>query len=242
MSCKGGTTVEKRLSTSKVRKIFRKEHAFTIRAYPGPHKRKNSVPLGFVLRDLLKLCNNLKEAKILLNSGIVSVNGKTRKEYKFPVGLFDIVSVKEGKSHRATFDSAGRIEFRELDLKKSEKLSKVCKVLGKTLLKKNVVQISTDDGRIFRGVKGVSVGDSILIELPVQKIVSTIELKNGCIVFVSGGKHVGSIAKVKNIVDGTMKRPKLLALSDNEGNDFETTENNVIVVGLKKPEIEVLEF
>lgn len=242
MSSKGGTTVEKRLSTSKARKIFRKEKKFTIHSNPGTHKRKISVPLGFVLRDLLKVCWNLKEAKSILNAGKVKIDGKIRKEYKFPIGLFDVVSIEGLKSYRTLFDSLGRIELVEIDSKK-EKLSKVCKIAGKRIVRGKVLQINTTDGRVFgEKAEKVSVGDSVLIDLAEQKIVSTIELKQGNLVYVFGGTHVGTVALVKNVVDGTMKRPKLLTLEKKDKSEFQTTENNVIVVGEKKPEVEVLKF
>jgi len=239
MTSKGGTKSEKRLSTSKARNLFRKEKMFTIKSHPGIHKRSDSVPLGFVLRDLLKVCNNLKEAKSILHKGNVFVDGKPRKEYKFPVGLFDVVSLKDlKKNYVAVFDSLGRIEFKEV----KEGKHKICKVLGKRTVKKGKTQIHTNDSRTFREkVDKIKVSDGILIELPGQKILKIFELKNGNTVYVFGGTHVSTVATVKNIVEGTMKRPKLLTLEDKEGNEFQTTENNVVVVGDKKAELEVLE-
>ncbi len=239
MTSKGGTKSEKRLSTSKARNLLRKEKMFTIRSNPGGHKRKNSVPLGFVLRDLLKVCNNLREAKKILNAGNVLVDGKQRKEFKFPVGMFDVVTLKDlKKNYVAVFDSLGRIELKEV----KEGKHKICKVLGKRTVKKGKTQIHTNDSRTFREkVDKINVSDGILIELPSQKILKVFELKTGNSVYVFGGTHVSSVAKVKNIVEGTMKRPKLLVLEDAEGNEFQTTENNVIVVGEKKAELEVLE-
>ena len=52
------------------------------------------MPLLIILRDMLKIGRNRGEIKQILNSGSVEVNGKVRKNDKFPVKAFDIVKIK----------------------------------------------------------------------------------------------------------------------------------------------------
>jgi len=80
MANKGEGKSEKRLAAGKVVPLLRKEHVWHIKAKPGPHKKKNSVALGFVLRDMIGIAKNAKEAKKILNQGSVLVDGKIAKE------------------------------------------------------------------------------------------------------------------------------------------------------------------
>jgi len=239
MASKGERKIEKRLATSKVRKIKRKEERFTIRSKPGPHTRASAVPVGFVLRDLLGIAKNMKEIKFILSSRQVKVDGRIISDYKFPVGLFDLVSIeKTKKNYRMVFDSKGRLAAEAIDLK--EKPAKICKITGKKTIKGRKVQLETNDGRsIVLGKTGLAVGGTVKISLPEQKILAEFELKRGNIVYIIAGAHVGTIAAVREITEGTMKRPKLITLKPHEGEEIQTVEKNIFVIGEKKPELEV---
>jgi len=238
MGSKGESKIEKRLVTSKARKINRKEKTFTIKSKPGPHKRKDSVPLGFVLRDLLGIVENMKEAKFILNNSEVKVDGRIVKDARFPVGLFDIISIEKiKKEFRMLFDRKGRL-FPE-EIKGKEKLVKLSKVVGKKTVKGKKIQIETNDGRNFVLEKTkLKIGDSVKISVPDQKILEEIELKQGALVYVCGGTHIGMIAKVREITPGTMKRPKLVTLKPEGEDEIQTIESNVFAVGEGKPVLE----
>ncbi|MBU1121062.1 30S ribosomal protein S4e, partial [Candidatus Micrarchaeota archaeon] len=212
MGKKGGKKSEKRIASSKTRRLNRKEKTFTIKCLPGPHSKGYSIPLGFVLRDLLGYASNLREAKRIIRDGKVMVDGRVRKEIRFPVGMFDLISIKEMKKHFVLlFDEKGRLKVDEL--KKKGPLTKLCKVTGKRKIKKGRQQLSTNDGRSFLEEKiEIKVGDTIKIELPSGKILSAISLKKGNLAFISGGTHVGSIAKITEISEGTITREKLVEL------------------------------
>ncbi len=239
MASKGEKKVEKRLATSKARKIKRKEKRCTVRSKPGPHMRGSSVPLGFVLRDLIGIVQNMKEAKFILSDRQVKVDGRVIEDRRFPVGLFDLVSVeKSKKNYRIVLDSRGRLNAEEVDLK--DKAVKLCKIVGKKAVPSKKVQLETNDGRSMLQEKTkLKVGDSVKISLPDQKILDEFELKRGNIVYIIAGTHVGTTATVREISAGTMKRPKLITLKPQEGDEIQTVERNVFVIGEKKPEIEV---
>ena len=230
MASKGGSKAQKRFATSSVRQLKTKEGAWTIRSVPGPFNRENSVPLGFVLRDLLNVGRSLKEVKVALNDGLVSVNGKERKDYRFPVGFFDIISVQGLESdYRIEFDLKGRLVAKEIQ--KKEKKSKLCRVEDKKAAKKGGIQLVTNDGRSIFVKKGeFKVGDSVEIELPSQKVVKTLKFGKGAKVFITGGKHAGEESVVKEVKPGTMKSAGLVTLKSGS-REFQTTANNVFVVG-----------
>ena len=234
MAKKGERKSEKRLSTSKVRKVRRKERTWTIRSKPGPHSRKKSIPLGMALRDILGKGKTLKEVKFILNSKKIKVDGRIVKNYRFPIGLFDMISIDEEKKNYLTiFDDGGRFTLKET--KDAGKLRKLCKVTGKKVGKKGVIQLVSNDGRTFEEKKTqCKVGDSLEIELPTQKILNRLELKKGNFVYISGGTHIGEQAKITDIIEGTMKRPKLVALKPEGKDEFQTIGRNVFVIGDKK--------
>ncbi len=237
MARKGEKKGEKRLTASKAVKLLRKERTWTIRSKPGPHNRQNSIPLGFVVRDLLHLAKTRREAKYILNQGLVEVDAKVAKDARFPVGLFDLIAIKrEGKTFRVLFNKKGQLVLQE---EKKQEKEKLCKVVAKNAAKKGLIQLQTNDGRTFREKKtDVKVGDSLLVKLPEQKIAKHFSLAEGNRVLVTGGHNIGSLGSVKKITAGTMRRPKLITVQG-ETKAFQTTEKNVFVVGEKKPAIEV---
>jgi small subunit ribosomal protein S4e len=237
MANKGETKSEKRLASSKAVPVLRKEHTWQVRSKPGPHKRRNSVALEFVLRDLLGFARNSKEVRGMLNAGMVLVDGRIVKNRHLPVGLFDLVSIgPEKKCFRVLFSRKGKIKAVEEDF--SEK-RKICKVVGKKVLSKGVVQLATNDGRTFLEKKSeTKVGDSLLVEVPEQKISKVLKLEPNKMVLVVDGTHVGDVAKLLEVLPGSMLRPKLVKLKTGSG-EFRTVESNIFVVGEEKPLVKV---
>lgn len=237
MAKKGGKKKQKRLSTNKVRRMNRKENTFTVKLKPGPHNFTQSIPLGFLVRDILKLSNNKRETKKILSAGTIKVDGKVRKELKFPVGLFDFVSIEDTKeNYRIVLDSKGRLKALKTEEKKP---AKVCKITGKKMKGKKKIQLNTNDGRTFiEKETELKVGDSIKISLPEQKIIEKLKEKKGSLVYVTGGSHSGQVAEIEEIIPGAINRFKTVKLKTKE-KEFKTTEANVFVIGEKKPEIEL---
>lgn len=233
MASKGGSKSQKRFAAPEIRLENPKEGKWTIKSSPGPFNAKESVPLGFVLRDLVKLGRNLREIKIALLEGKVSVNGKTRKDYRYPVGFFDVVSVEgKKKDYRTVYDLKGRLKTEEIEKKK--KKTKICKIKGKKAAKNDLIQLITNDGRtVLVKEKKYSPGDSIEIELPNRKILNHLKFKKGARVVITGGKHAGEQSIVKEIKPATMESPELVILKAGS-REFQTTSNNVFVIGEEK--------
>ncbi len=233
MASKGGSKAQKRFATPKVRKQRVKETKWSIRSTPGAFNKANSIPLGFLLRDLLGVGRNLKEVKIALSKGLVKVNEKTMRDYRFSVGVFDVVSV-EGmeKDYRLMLDLHGRLEPREIEKKK--KKSKLCRIENKKVAGKGKIQLVTNDGRsIFVEKNGFKTGDSIEIELPSQKIIKTLKMEKGAKAFIIGGKHAGEESIIQGIKPGSMESPKMVKLKAGS-KEFQTTAKNVFVIGEEK--------
>ncbi|MDI6720862.1 MAG: 30S ribosomal protein S4e, partial [Candidatus Aenigmarchaeota archaeon] len=83
----------KRLAAPKFWPIERKVKKFIAVPSPGPHPASYSMPLGVLLRDVLKCVRTMKEANLILGKGFVRVDGITRKSKNFPIGLMDVVCI-----------------------------------------------------------------------------------------------------------------------------------------------------
>ncbi len=240
MARKGADRKQKRLSASRSLFARKKTSKWIISTKPGAHPKGSSAPLGFALRDLLNYAGNAKEMKMLLNSGKVLVDGKVRKGRNMPLGIFDVVELPEiEKRYRVLFDSKGRIMLKEISAK--GKLQKLCRVVGKHATRGNKMQIATNDGRSIAvsAADAISVNDSLLIELPSQKIAAKFRMEGNSLVYIISGKHVNEHAKILDVAESTMKRPKLVMLENENGDKFSTLAENVFVIGTEKPAIEM---
>jgi small subunit ribosomal protein S4e len=235
MSIKGEKKKLKSLNAPRSVHINRKENTWTVKTRAGPHKKEDSLSIGVFLRDHLKLVDSLKEAKIVLRNGDVKINGVIRKDYAFGIGLFDVVSIeKQEKFFRIVFDNKRRIKFVEL---KEDDFEKISKVIFKKVTKKGI-QITTNDGRVFIDNKA-KIGDSLKIDLKENKITKVLEMKKDMFAYVTKGKHCSEMGKITEIIDGDIKRKKLIRIEE-KGKKIETISENIIIVGEKNPEIKGL--
>jgi small subunit ribosomal protein S4e len=238
MAKKHGSIKQKGLSVSKVRFMPRKSRVWVLSSKPGTHSKALSIPLGFLLTDLLEVTKNSREAGFLLNNGKVLVDGIERKSRNFSIGLFDLVELKDlKKNYRIVLDCNGRLVPAEI--KDTGKQFKLCRISRKKTVKGAKILLSTLDGRNFSEKQtSLKPGDSIKVGIPEQKIIEELPLQEGSIVLLLSGKHVGKTAKVLEITQGSLRKDKLLTLED-ERKKFQTVEKSVFVIGKQKPEIEL---
>ena len=135
----------KRLNAPRTLRLHRKEKKWTVRPSAGPHKLTESIPLGLIIREYLGMCDTLREAKHILNNGEVLVDGIVRKDYKFPVGLMDIISIPTGKKqYRVLFDQRGKLTL--VTIQTSDAEWKLRRIEKKTTLPGNKIQLNFHDG------------------------------------------------------------------------------------------------
>ncbi len=197
----------KRLAAPGHWQIKRKVRPFTIRSNPGPHALQEGIPLGVVIRDMLKLTTTLNETRRVIAQGHVKVDGCIRKDYKFPVGLMDIIEVDEAKTRvRVMPDSQHLLQL--LKITKKEQNLKPCKITGKNTVSKGNIQLHLHDGRTIQlPIEDPKVkpkipynpGDTLLIKLPDQTIQEHIPLKKGITVVITGGDHTGKVGTLIEI-------------------------------------------
>ncbi len=192
----------KKLVAPKTWKIKRKSSTFIIRPKPGGHAMNMSLPLKKVLFDAGK-AKTMREASYIIHNHIVNVDSKKKTDPAFPVGLFDIVAFPEvNEAYTIIINSWGKLVLKKLNDPKSNK--KLVKIINKRKVKGNKVQIETYCGRNLmvenKESSKFKTGDSLMIQLPEQRIVDHKKLDKGSRVYLTKGSHVGVIADVKEIV------------------------------------------
>lgn len=222
----------KRIAAPKTWHLNRGLHIYAARPNPGTHTLEMGLALGTVLRDHLHLAETMGEIKKLLNAKQVLVDGVQRKDYRFMVGLFDVVTVVDHKKHyRVVLDAKCRLQIKEISA--AESGLKVSRVTGKTVLKGGKVQYHLYDGKNVIGASGAvlaNVGDSVVVELPGLKIKKVLPLKEGMSIFLTKGKHGGDTGVLKQL-KGTQ------AVYTKGTEEIETAKEYVFVVGEKASEM-----
>ena len=225
---------EKRVASPTSWPITRKTHHWVVGANAGPHSKETGIPLLVVVRDLLKVANNSREAKRIVNEGTIFVDGKARSDYKYMVGLFDIVSIPStNEYYRVLLDAKNRFKL----YKEGAGALKLCRINNKTTVKKGAAQLNLHDGSNILASNDYNTFDTVLLGQD-RKIVKHIPYKPGNLAMIVGGEHSGEIGKIKQIRKVRGSGTNMVAISNEK--EFETIEEYVFVIGESTPEIKVI--
>jgi len=190
----------KRLFAPKTWQIKRKNITFIVRPSAGAHSMDLSIPLKLVLMTA-GLATTMREVTYMLHNHDIQVEMKKRRDPAFPVGIFDIISCSEiKKSFTIIIDKQGKISVKEIDFKLKNKLVKIS---GKKNIRGSKSQLFTKSGKTIlindKELSDYTVGDSLLIELPSQKIIKHFPLKENSKIYLIKGLHAGKIANLEKI-------------------------------------------
>jgi len=217
----------KRLTSPKWWPIERKSKKYTF-ATKGPHPRQMSLPLTVLIRDVLKLAETGKEAETAIRKGEILVDGRKMKDPNFGVGVFDVVCIPSMKKCWRAVPSKG-LKF--VETPESESKVKICKILGKRTLKGKKVQLNLSDGRNVLAGGEYNTQDSLMLEIPSQKIAGHVKFDKGTTALVVGGKNSGVVSKIKEI------KGDMVIMGDEK--EFEVPKRLIIMVGKEKPMIKL---
>ena len=241
MGKKGPTRHMKRAMSPNFWPIHRKESTWAVKPNPGAHGSKVSTPLLVLVRDFLGYAETAKESRRLIHEGKIIVDGKTRRDSRYPVGLMDVVVVPAAEQwFRVMPRHGGRFILHPIS--KAESEFKLCQVTGKTTVNNGVTQLNLHDGRniLLDGGESYAVNDIVRLELPGQEITDHIEFKPGIRVIITGGRSQGT----KGILIGLGNEPglKRTATVRTEANDdVRTLSKYVFGVGTDAPIISLPE-
>ena len=161
------------------------------------------------------------------------MDGRKRTDGGYPVGMMDVISVPVlSKNYRVVPSSRGLMI---VEIPEKEAGQKLCKITGKKILKGKKIQINLHDGKnLIVSKDSFNTGDSVLLELPDQKIVSHIKLEKGALALITKGKNSGKFAKVKEIIITKSREPNKV-ICEIDGKGYAIIKDFVFVVGKDKP-------
>ena len=176
---------------------------------------------------------------ILAKDGNIAIDGKVRKDYKFPVGVMDVITlVKSKTSYRLLYDCKGRFGLAKISSNEAE--FKLCKVKTRAMGPKGIPYVVTHDGRTIRFPNpAIKQNDSVKLNLRTGEIVTYFKFEVGAKVMVTGGNNIGRVGAIQRLE----KHPgsyEIVHVKDDNGLEFSTRLNNVFIIGAKNPEIALL--
>ena len=163
---------------------------------------EKGIPVLIILRDILKVAQNRKDVKKIINAKQILLNNKLVKDEKNNVLLFDILSIIPiNKFYRMELSDKGKFDIKEINIKDAGK--KIAKIINKKIIKGKKVQLNLSDGRNFLSDLKCNVKDSVLINLEKKNIETIIPLKEKAKAIVFEGKHAGEIGIINKIKNKT---------------------------------------
>jgi len=229
MANKGGSSHLKRLAAPRYAPVARKKFVWLAKPMPGPHPASESVALLTLVRDVLGLADNAREARRIIRSGELLVDGRAVKRERFPVGLMDVISIPSMKKYyRAVISSHERMKLAEIAEKEAG--YKLCRIERKSMLRGNEIQAGLHDGRNIVAENGLKVGDTVKLAVPDQKLVEVMKLEPEARCLIVKGKHAGTIATVAKIHPRASRRDPEATVKSG-ADEFLTVKKYLFVVG-----------
>jgi len=246
MTRHGGQKTLKRLNTPAFLQIKRKHGKFFVKPAPGPHPSRLCLPLLHIVRDLLKIVDNHREAKKLIVTGHLRVDGKVVRNKSFPVGLMDVLSIEKlNKHYRILPDSHHGLILHEISEEKS--VFKLCRINNKKTVKGGHIQLNLHDGRnILIKVKDPRTPkediykrmDVLKISIPEQDIHKILRFKENNIAIIMSGKNIGQVGKIINILKRFGPKASTVSIQHN-GGQTETLYDYTFIIGEENSEIDI---
>ncbi len=240
MARKGAKRHLKRLAAPTSWYIHRKTYKWAVRPRAGPHSMGTSIPLIYIVRDYLGYAKTAREARKILNEGKVLVDGRVRKDYKFPVGIMDVISIPEtGEHYRVIPNRIGKLILQPIS--EEEAKIKPLRINNKRMVKGAKVQLNLHDGSnhlvTMAEKDGFMTSYTILMKVPEREVVEVLPFNIGAYVFVTQGKNVARKGKVVEVRQFPMGWPDVVTIEDENGEKFDTLKEYAFVVGKDKPQI-----
>jgi small subunit ribosomal protein S4e len=236
MAIMGSRKHLKRFKAPKHWPIHPKENKWTTKPNAGPHAIEGSLPLLLIVRDILGVADNAREAKRIINTGEILVDGRARKDYKFPVGFMDVIEIpKSEKVYRVLPDEKGRLILYPIAAENKD--FKLCKITDKTTIRGGKTQLNLHDGRNQLADNEYKVGDVVILKVPEQEITDRIVFEKGTIGLITGGKHTGEIGRINKINITKSSMSNTVEMETEDKKTFLTLKDYVFVIGKEEPAI-----
>ncbi len=245
----GGRRHLKALAAPRFWPILRKEYTWTVKPSPGPHPINRCIPLLIIVRDILGYAKTSREARKIIAEGHFKIDGRVRRNYKYPVGLMDVLEIVDtGETYRMIPVPTKVMTLHPIP--KSEAGFKLCRIENKTTVRGGHIQLNLHDGRNHL----VRVSDpanpvedkyktlgTVKLSIPQQEMLDYIPLQENVIAIIIGGRNVGRVGRVLEIRRGMRRFRSIVTLEDVNGNKFQTSLDYIFPIGFDKPVISLPE-
>jgi small subunit ribosomal protein S4e len=222
----------KRVAAPKMWYLGKLKGVYSTRPSPGPHRLRECIPLNVLLQYRLKYALTRAEAMKIVKDkeGMIKVDGKIRRDPRFPLGHMDVVTIEKTNEHfRILMDVKGRFLPHRIDAKEAG--FKLCKVVKKVIGQYKIPFIVTHDARTLRFPHpDISINDTVKINLENGEISSVVKFTNGATVMLTGGNNLGRIGVLQS-VEKHQGSFDIVHVKDSSGQVFSTRIGNVIVIG-----------
>lgn len=245
----GGSSHLKRHPAPDFWPIKRKEFKWTVKPSPGPHPTERCIPLQIIVRDILGYAETAREAKMIIARGEVRVDGRVRKDHRFPVGLMDVLEVpKANKAFRLIPHPTHYLYLHEIP--PNEAVFKLCRIEGKTSVKGGHVQLHLHDGRNVlirvsdprKPLEDVyKTMDVLKLSLPDSEILEHFKFEPGALAMAIGGKNIGRVGRIVDVSQAVFREQRLVTLEAKNGEKFTTSYPYTFVLGREEPAISLPE-
>jgi len=231
----------KRLPAPRHWPIKRKHGKFVTKPVAGPHPKEHCLTLAILLREILAYAENMREVKAILSTGQLLVDGRPRKDPGYPVGLMDVIEIREsGERFRMLPKTRGGLRLVPIDEKEAG--FKLCRVEKKMMIPGGKLQMTLHDGRSILLPEGAKASDfntldTVKVSIPEQEYMKSFPLEKGAYAVVSRGKNIGIEGRILQVEKRYGTHASTVTLEDPEGNRFQTALEYVFVVGKKGSEV-----
>lgn len=225
---------QKRLSAPKHYPIDRKDQTYIVKG-SGPHSEETGFPLRMLLREVLDYANNAAEVDDILHSGNVAVNGRTVTNASVTVGFMDVISIDVIDTDYRILQTSEGLAVQEID----DSDVRLYQVRDKTTLQGDVTQLNLDAGENIETDDAYETKSSLLVDLDSGDIEESYELDAGNVAYITGGKHVGTVATIEETETVPGSQSNRVTLETDDGETVETIEDFVYVVGDDEPAVEL---
>ena len=239
----------KRLPAPASWSIQRKQFKWIVKPRPGPHKTTQCIPLLLVIREVLKIVKTRREARFLLSEGNIKVDGKVRKDEKFPVGIMDVIDIPLTEKYFRILPAPNNgLVLHPINHK--EKEFKLCQIVKKTNIKGGHLQLNLHDGKnvLLRIADPKNpkedlydTHDTLKIQIPNFEISASLKLEEGVLAMATGGKNLGRWGKVIKIERAKGSYSPTITLKDNKDSKFTTIIDYVFAIGKETPWVSTLD-
>jgi len=148
----------------------------------------------------------------------------------------DVVQIPSSEEvYRVLPDLKGRLTLHPIP--KENEGFKLCKITDKTTIKEGKTQLNLHDGRNIIVEDSFSADDVVSLQVPEQEITDNFKFEEGALVLITGGKHIGEIGTINEIIINKSSNPNTVVVENKKKKNFLTLKDYAFVIGKDKPAI-----